>query len=325
LNCPYCGQNLLDPIPPSCPNCGKIPPKPNDPPYVDQLQADNQTRKGLGDLRNAFMLYLVSSAITLIPVIGAIGGIISLIALILLIIGWRALGRSSLKERENYRSTGSWLVYAIIIAIVIAIVGSILLTVSVVTYYISHPVHLPANSPVPPISQIPGISQFLIGIILEVGIIYVTWFSVWFKMCNSMKKLGNELSQPHLRTAGNLYILQILAVVAAGLSFLLVFVYGNVLSQSSSFLAEEKNLSLGIFGYFTLGGYWPILGLSFLFENLFLVVGSYLAYGALGSASRNLAPIAPPQINAGQFCPHCGHAVDSSNIFCPSCGSKLKN
>ena len=52
------------------------------------------------------MLYLVGSAITLIPVVGAIGGIISLVALILLIIGWRALGRSSLKESENYRSTG---------------------------------------------------------------------------------------------------------------------------------------------------------------------------------------------------------------------------
>ena len=84
----------LDPILPSCPNCRKILPKSNDPPYVDRLQAGYQTRKGLGNLRNAFMLYLVGSAITLVPVIGAIGGIISLIALILLIIGWRALGRS---------------------------------------------------------------------------------------------------------------------------------------------------------------------------------------------------------------------------------------
>ena len=103
-------------------------------------------RKGLGDLKNAFMLYLVGSILTFVPVVGAIGGIISLVALILLIIGWRALGRSSLKEGENYRSTGSWLVYGIIIVIVIFIVATAVLIASLISYFIAHPIQ-PTTSP----------------------------------------------------------------------------------------------------------------------------------------------------------------------------------
>jgi zinc ribbon protein len=326
LNCPYCGQSLPDPIPPSCPNCGKILPKANDPPYVDQPQAEYQTRKGLGDLRNAFLLYLIGSAITLIPVIGAIGGIISLVALILLIIGWRALGRSSLKERQNYRSTGSWLVYAIIIVIVIAIVGTAVIVGFIVSYFIAHPIQ-PATSPpaIPSLSQFPGISQFVYGLVLEIGVLILVWYSVWFKMLNSMRKLGSELSQPRLRTAANLNILQILASIATGVAFVLVLFYGNYSSLFSHFASTPNLGFFGIFGYFGLGGYLPLLALIFVGEEVMVIVSYYLAYSALGSAIRNLAPIPPPQINTGQFCPHCGHAVDPSNSFCPNCGTKLRN
>jgi len=325
LNCPYCGQNLLDPIPPSCPNLGKILPKPNDPPYVDQLQADYQTRKGLGDLRNAFMLYLVGSAITLIPVIGAIGGIISLVALILLIIGWRALGRSSLKERENYRSTGSWLVYGIIIAIVIGIVGTVVVVGLVVSYFIAHP--LPATSPpaVPSLAKFPELAQFLFAFILEIGLIILVWYLAWIKMLNSIKKLSSELSQPRLRTAANLIILQILTSIVIGVALVLVFLFGNYSSLFSNIISHPNLSSLGVFGYFGLGGFLPLVALISIGEEIVVIVSYYLAYSALGSAIGNLAPVAPPQMNATQFCPHCGHAVDSPNIFCPSCGSKLKS
>jgi len=271
------------------------------------------------------MLYLVGSAITLIPVIGAIGGIISFIALILLIIGWRALGRSSLKESENYRSTGRWLVYAIIIAIVIGIVGTVVIVGLVVSYVIAHP--LPATSPpaVPSLAQFPEITQFLFAFILEIGLIILVWYSVWIKMLNSMKKLGSELSQPRLRTAANLIILQILTSIVIGVAFVLIFLSGNYSSLFSNIISHPNLSSLGVFGYFGLGGYFPLLALILVGEGAVVIVSYCLAYSALGSAIRNLAPIAPPQMNAGQFCPHCGHAVDPSNIFCPSCGSKLKN
>jgi len=282
-------------------------------------------RKGLGDLKNAFMLYLVGSILTFVPVVGAIGEIISFVALILLIIGWRALGRSSLKERNNYRSTGSWLVYGIIIVIVIFIVGTVVVVASLVSYFIAHPIQTTTSPVIPSLSQLPGLYQFVIGLSLEIGIIFVAWYSVWIKMLNSMKKLGYELSQPGLRTAANLILLQLLASIATGLAFVLVLFYGNYSSFFSN-LASKPNLGfLGVFGYFGLGGFLPLLALILIGEEVVVIVAYYIAYDALGSAIGKLAPIAPPQINTGQFCPHCGHAVDPSNNFCPSCGWKLKN
>jgi len=287
-------------------------------------------RKGLGDLKNAFMLYLIGSILTFVPVVGAIGGIISLVALILLIIGWRALGRSSMKEHQNYRSTGSWLVYAIIIAIIIVIVGTVVIVGFLVSYFIAHPIQQATSPPaIPSLSQFPWISQFILGLFLEIGLVLLVWYSVWIKMLNSMKKLGSELSQPRLRTAANLNLLQILTSIATGLVFVLVLFFGNYSSLFSSLFSHfssNPNLGfLGVFGYFGLGGFLPLLALILIGEEVVVIVSYYLAYDALGSAIGKLAPIAPPQMNAGQFCPHCGHAVDSSNIFCPSCGWKLKN
>jgi len=286
-------------------------------------------RKGLGDLKNAFMLYLVGSVLTFVPVVGAIGGIISLVALILLIIGWRALGRSSLKESGNYRSTGSWLIYAIILVIVVTIVGSIVIVASVVLYFASHPIPSSTPSNITSLSQIPWIFPIIYGLGALFALLFSIWYGVWIKMCNSMKRLSVELSQPRLKTAANLYIIQIVAFVGLAILFIVFLSYVNLSSFYSSYaslLTTNRNLSLfGVYAFITFGGYWTLLGLASIASTTLSVIIPYLAYSALGSAIGKLAPIAPPQMNAGQFCPHCGHAVDPSNNFCPSCGWKLKN
>ena len=106
LNCPYCGQKLLEPPPKVCTNCGKVLPFSDQGgnSYVDSFDAANQTRKGLSDLRNAFLLYFVSGILSLVPFIAIIGGLVNFVGLILLIIGWRALGRSSLRGKMECTS-----------------------------------------------------------------------------------------------------------------------------------------------------------------------------------------------------------------------------
>jgi MFS family permease len=300
-------------------------------------QANFEGGKGLGDLKNGFLLYLVAAVLGFVPFIGAVSGILILVALILLIIGWRALGRSSLKGKDNYGSTGRWLVYAIILVIVIGIIGVIVIAASGFFYFVSHPYTPPTTtSPgtLPPLSQIPGLTQILLEIFGLIVLLIAIWDGTWIKMCNSMRKLGDELSEPRLKTAGILYTLYILLGIGTGVAVVLIIIYWSTFSSfSPSALSRFSSATslAGVFGYLALGGYFDLLGVFAILGNLVLAVGSYLGYSATSSAARKYAsslPSPPPPHltlpTGGSFCPNCGHAISSVNNFCPSCGFRLK-
>jgi hypothetical protein len=173
------------------------------PSFGDPRQAGYQTSKGIGDLRTAFLLYTVGIVLSLVPIIGAIGGIIDLVAIIFLVIGWRAVGRSSLKERGNYRSTGNWLVYVIITVIIIGILGSIVIASGFIIYVTTHPNVLPTTNPSGvSLSQLPGFSGLFLGLGVEAALLLALTYGVWLKTISSMKRLSQELSRPPPSNSG---------------------------------------------------------------------------------------------------------------------------
>jgi len=327
LNCPYCGQVLPDPSPVSCPNCGR------------NLQvalanyypeAQFQGRKGLGDLKNGFLVYLIAAVLGLVPVISSIAGILILVALILLIIGWRALGRSSLSGKSVYRSTGNWMIYAIILIVVLAIIGSVIIIALAISSFISNPFTPPAANSTsigPILSQNPELDHIFLGFFGLIAVLIAIWDGTWIKMCLSMRKLGRELSEPRLKTAGTLYIIYVIFGIATGLSAVLILYYGHFTAPSLSPTGISPFTAFsGIFGYFALGGYFALLAAAAILGNVILAVGSYLGYSTTSSAIWKLNPPPPyPYSTAGtQFCPNCGHSVGQVDIFCPNCSTKLR-
>ena len=350
MNCPYCGHELLEPVAKVCSNCGKVLPESTQGSfsadnYLDSLQADYQTRKGLSDLKNAFLLYFIAAILNLVPVVGIIGGIVNLVGLILLIIGWRTLGRSSLRGSQTYKSSGTWLVYAIIIAIIVGIIGIISITFSAIGFIVSNPSLFQTNSSSTPakVLQSPSIHQFTFGIFEEilvlVAILLGIWDSVWIKMLFSLKKLGSELSQHRIILAGNLYIIQVVITISGGFVaflFLLLILQGNQPISTTLTPNLGQEFFLTPYSYFLLGGFWALLELISIAGSVILIVGSYFGYDGLGRVIRKMhapAPPPPPMQNVSQqsvpgqhnFCPQCGHHIpDQSNNFCPSRGAKLK-
>jgi hypothetical protein len=332
-----------------CTNCGKVLPFSNQggSSYGDSFEAANQTRKGLSDLRNAFLLYFVAGILSLVPIIGAIGGLVNLVGLILLIIGWRALGRSSLRGNASYKSAGSWLLYAIIIVIVVGIIGIFVLAFSAVSTFASNPSLFQTNSTTTnstAILQSPAFRQTITQIIDEgIGlgaILAAIWFSVWIWMLVSLRKLGSELSEPKITLGANLYLVQIVITVTAGLAAI-YFVFQQLLSNltSPSVLPNFAgvNSTFAPYSYVTLGGYWTLLFLVSIAGSIVQIVGSYLIYAGLGAAALKIpaatsVPPPPPfpgtaqslPLGTNSFCPQCGRPISDATNFCPYCGSKLK-
>jgi hypothetical protein len=311
---------------------------------VDSFEAANQTRKGLSDLRNAFLLYFVSGILGFVPVIGIIGGLVNFIGLILLIIGWRALGRSSLREKWSYKSTGSWLVYVIIIIIVVGIIGIFVVATSAITIFTSNPNLFRTNSSstnATAILQSSAFRQAFSGVLEEVfaliAVLEIIWFSVWIKMLLSLRKLGSELSERRITTGANLYLVQIAFAVSTGLTlvfFLGQFLQTGLVSPSPPPGFGQGNFALAPYSYLALGGYWSLLFVVTIVGNIVQIIGSYFVYSGLGTATRTMQPATiplPPPFptqspapGQNSFCPQCGGPINDANNFCPYCGTKLK-
>ncbi|TLY12945.1 MAG: hypothetical protein E6K86_10770, partial [Thaumarchaeota archaeon] len=91
------------------------------------VPVSDQRLRGLANLKWSFLFFMVGGALTFVPFVGLIGGLFNIVALVFFIVGWRDLGRSTLGEAPRYKSTGSWLIYSIVIAIVVAVIGSVII------------------------------------------------------------------------------------------------------------------------------------------------------------------------------------------------------
>ena len=90
------------------------------------VPVSDQRLRGLDNLKWSFLFFMVGGALTFVPFVGLIAGLFYILAFVFLIVGWSALGRSTLAEAPRYKSTGSWLIYSIIIAVVVAVIGSVI-------------------------------------------------------------------------------------------------------------------------------------------------------------------------------------------------------
>ncbi|MHB8700280.1 MAG: zinc ribbon domain-containing protein [Nitrososphaerales archaeon] len=285
-----------------------------------------ETHKGLENLKNAFLLYLIGSIVALVPIIGGIGGIVDFVGLIFLILGWRALGRSSLAEAPNYKSTGRWFVLAIIIAIVIGIVGTI---VSAVLLFgaIANQI---GNSPgtTPNFTQ-SSLQPFMIGIAVTVIIAEAVWISAWVKMNSSMKKLAAEVSQPRIATAGLLFLVQIIVALVAEIGLFYSIFYGISSLSRLSASGSAGNLFGSYYGMLT--GSFALFGILGILSSVIAMVAAYFGYrGVKDALASNVitppAPPPPPNLPPQDqlYCTKCGHKIENANsTFCPSCGRNL--
>lgn len=303
------------------------------------MQPDN-ARNGIEQLKTSFLLYLIGGILALVPVIGAVGGILDLVALIFLILGWRALGRSTLAQAPDYKSTGSWLVRAIVIVVVAAVVGTVAITFALISSVISSGIapSLQNGSSLTPselAKQFPALSTFLGGLVVFFSGLYLVWIAAWVKMCLSMRRLSAEVSRPRLHTTGDLLIVQ--GIVGVGSIGAVLFLFGGasgILTQASSGSSTLDAL-LGPFGELFAGGYWSALGLVTLASSTISVVASYLGYTSLNSflaeyrGSTPEVPPVPPALSPSarqgttNYCPRCGQSLEPGGRYCPACGTKL--
>lgn len=190
---------------------------------------DFERSSGLGRLKSSFLLYLIGALLAIVPVVGVIGGLVEFGGLVFLIMGWRALGRSSLASAQNYKSTGRWLVYFIIISIVGSFAGFIVLIASVVgSMIISGAAGNPSS-----FTQGPAFQTLTTGIAVIIAAILAGEVLVYNKVRSSMGLLSAELSQPSLATAGWLFLLSV--VVGLGATALdAVATYAGVTTYGST-------------------------------------------------------------------------------------------
>jgi hypothetical protein len=289
---------------------------------------------------------MIAALLTLVPIIGFVGVVLELVALIFLIISWRALGRSNFAQARNYRSTGRWLLWGVIIVIILAVVGSVVLVASLVASLISHgglpSVQNGTSSTTTLFQQSGFFTKFLEGYLALFAGVYVIWLVAWIKMSFSVKKLSAEIALPRLNTTGNLYTVE--AILGyAGVLATLALITGRASSfpTTSSSLTPFTSIFTASFSGLFLGGIWPLVTVVSLTAWVIMIIASFLGYNTLRAFLNRTAlappPSAPPsspmppagptqsQIPlASRMCPKCGHDITNpSSLFCPNCGTKL--
>ena len=222
LHCPSCGKEVAENAV-FCPNCGfslssrqSAPAGGGTSPASPVSGIDFERPNGLGKLKNSFLLYLIGGLVAIVPVVGTVGGLVEFAGFIFMILGWRALGRSSFASAQNYKSTGKWLVYFIIIAIVVGAVGFTAVFAYVFSTILASGA---AGNPNPNLfTQGPASKTLTAGVSAIIAAIGVVAVLVWNRVRSSLAHLGAEISQPSLGTAGWIFLLS--AVIGVGASAL---------------------------------------------------------------------------------------------------------
>ena len=217
---------------------------------------------------------MVGGALTFVPFVGLIGGLFNIVALVFFIVGWRDLGRSTLAEAPRYKSTGSWLIYSIVIAIVVAVIPFVSAELA------------SGNAPPSPqsIFQSVAFRNLESEFIAVAAAAYIAPLLAWYRVITSLMRLADEVSQPRLKTAGWLF----LTLAVFGLGSLAVFsamLYTGVISFPTPTTAGRLGAFYGIYYYLSFAGYGGvvILVLGLVAEGL-LILASYMGYKGLKGA-----------------------------------------
>ena len=241
----------------------------------------DQRLRGLANLKWSFLFFMVGGALTFVPFVGLIGGLFNIVALVFFIVGWRDLGRSTLAEAPRYKSTGSWLIYSIVIAVVVAVIGSVIVFIPFVSAELAS-----GNAPPSPqsIFQSQAFRNLESEFIAVAAAAYIAPLLAWYRIITSLMRLADEVSQPRLRTAGWLF----LTLAVFGLGSLAVFsamLYTGVISFPTPTTAGRLGAFYGIYYYLSFAGYGGvvILVLSLVAEGL-LILASYMGYKGLKGA-----------------------------------------
>lgn len=289
------------------------------------IDSSYDSQKGLERLKNAFLFYFIGCILTIIPFVDVIGVILSFIGFIFLILGWRSLGRSSLPHASQYKSTGKWFIYALIIGFVIGIAGTVVILYQMVRVIVSQPPSTfngTTNLP-------PGLlTGYVSGLFAIVSIVYVLWIFAYYKMKNSMSNLGTDILQPRLARSGLLYwINSIIGFFSVfGLAY---FSFSGLISASS--FSSSSSSGFGSF-YSMLFGGLAIFGVLSLVGIVIGIIAAYYGYDSIKNALSKGGvwglgtpmPPPPPSNVQSTTCPNCGKSFSLLNAaFCPNCGAKL--
>jgi hypothetical protein len=241
---------------------------------------DNEKRRGLGHLRTSFLLFAIGAPISLVPVVGSAGGLLTFVGVILLIMGWRALGRSSLPSAAGYRSTGRWIIYSIIIAIVVGGVAVFMAIVIFVSSLVGSGFPTGALSP-SGILQTQAFQDYLANVFLGISAAEIPVFYALYRISSSLRTLGTEVGQPRLGTAGRLLLVYFAVAFVTLVGTSLAFTTGAI--SISPTVMQGVGAMGNQYAEFA-GAYAPFFFLGTAASALLLLLASYLAYGGIKRA-----------------------------------------
>ena len=237
-SCPSCGKEVgFDEA--FCRNCGfalKASAEVSaQSPSVQAGGVDTEKLSGLGKLKTSFLLYLIGGAISLVPVVGGFGGLLVFVGFIIFITAWRALGRSSLPSAARYKSTGSWLIYSVIIGIVVGVLGAVALLVILLASILPG---LGTGSVDPAtLLQSSDFQRFIAGFYAVLSIAGVGLLVAYYKVKSSLVELAKEVSQPRFATAGWLFFLAVVLGFVSLIGISLAMYAGGVSYGSLTYFA----------------------------------------------------------------------------------------
>ncbi len=309
---------------------------------LHELLHDYELQSGLNRLRYSFVFSVIGNLVTFVPGIGLVGGLLSSVAFILLILGWRALGRSSLNKAQSYHTTSNVLIITLVIAIVAAIVGIITAAGALAGAIATNP---PApGQPSPILSTIPGFETFMMNVFITLVIVGAIAALGQLRSAISLRSLSVEISEPRLRTSGNLFILALILSIASQI-LLVPILPGFIGSLSSSELTALSSEGSPIF--LIAGGRLFVLGVVSLIQFAIILTAYILGYMASNNARTKLqfssiqspyyggfrpyTPPPPPHTSQVtpmdsrplRTCPACGTELQWNANFCTNCGKNV--
>ena len=253
----------------------------NRPAQAPVVPESDQRLKGLANLKWSFLFFMVGGALTFVPFVGLIGSLFYIVALVFLIVGWRDLGRSTLAEAARYKSTGSWIIYSIVIAVVVAVIGSLIVSIPFVSAELAS-----GNAPPSPqsIFQSVAFRNLESEFIVVAGAAYIAPLLAWYRVITSLMRLAEEVSQPRLKTAG--WLLLTLAVFGLGsLAVFSAMLYTGVISFPTPTTTGGLGALSGPYYYLSFFGYGGVVILAItLVADALLILASYMGYKGLKGA-----------------------------------------
>jgi hypothetical protein len=283
---------------------------------------------GLYRLEYGLILVGAGDVLTIVPYISSLGSLISFIGLILVILGWWALGHSSLRNDQRYHTTAVVLIVTFVISFLILLFG-----------IIGMATNLAASAT--QTSEATLVVDAAVGGLELAAVAFVFLLLAQLYAAVSLRKLASDVSEPNLRKAGNLMILSQIVNVCAVSAVLVSVATGAFQNIIESAIASGSSSTITLDNFMFSSPY--VYGILILIGYAVLLISTYFgAKGAKDAAMHiemhpvSLQTSTPTSRSDYRMelyhrirpCPYCRQEIRLSDngpkpAYCPYCGKNL--